>query len=81
MKKYEYTPEIIKEIILGSGLTITKFCKNAGINRGDLNRVFRGVRKLSANNEQKIHEYAKVLGLDFIAKKSLLKRIVEFIKG
>lgn len=80
MKKYEYTRERVLEIVKASGLSNKRFCNTIGLNRGDFYRfVYRG-KELTEKNQQKIHAFAQSIGLDFIAKKSLLKRIVEFFR-
>ena len=80
MTKYEYTKETVQQIIDAAGISKKQFCRATKTNRGDFNRFMRGLKGLSELNESRIHEYSIEIGLDFIAKKPLLKRIVDFIK-
>ena len=77
MKKYEYTRQAVIDLVKASGLSNRRFCKAVGLNRGDFYRLVYRNKELSEKNQQKIHKYAQRRGMEFIAKKSLFKRIVE----
>lgn len=81
MTKYEYKQETVSEIMRACGLSNRRFCRVVGINRGDFYRFMYQKKELSEKNKQKVHAYAKSNGLDFLGKKSIWKRIVDFIKG
>ena len=81
MTKYEYNKKNIMKIKDAAGLSNRKFCRVVGINRGTFYRFMYCNVELSEKCKKKIHAYAKSIGLDFIAKKSIWKRIVDFIKG
>lgn len=76
-----FSQEQVKCIIEEMGLSNRKFCRETGVNRGDLSRFMRGLKPLSDSNNQKIYNFARKNGFYSEQKKSLLKRIVDFIKG
>ena len=80
MEKYTYTPKDIKKIREIMDLSNRKFCRETGVNKGDLSRFMRGLKPLSDLNVRKIYEYEKANGLLVENKKSFFKRIVDFIK-
>lgn len=80
MTKYNYSKDHVKNIIKTLGISETNFCKESGVNRGDLFRFFKGTRPLSELNSQRIYKYAMSKGFYSKEKKSLFKRIVDFIK-
>ena len=81
MTKYEYKQETVVEIMRANGLSNRRFCRLVGLNRGDFYRFMYQKKELSEKNKQKIHAYAQSIGLDILGKKSIWKRIVDFIKG
>lgn len=81
MTKYYYTKEHVQHIIDTLGLSNRKFCRETGVNRGDLSRFMRGLKGLSDLNSQKIYKFAKEHGFYQKKKKSIWQRIVDFIKG
>ena len=80
MKKYIYTPEEVKRIRDITGYSNRKFCRETGVNKGDLSRFMRGLKGLSDLNTKRIYEFEKTHGL-IVEKKSIWQRIVDFIKG
>lgn len=81
MNKYIYSQDHVKRIIKKMGLSNRRFCIETGLNRGDFSRFMRGLKELSDLNVRKIYEYEKANGLLVEKKKSIFKRIVDFIKG
>lgn len=81
MKKYIFTVGEVKKIMETYGLSNRQFSIETGVNRGDLSRFFRGLRKLSEQNAQKIYKFAKAKGFyDIKKKKTLLQKIFSFFK-
>lgn len=81
MTKYIYSQDHVKSIIKKMGLSNRRFCIETGVNRGDFSRFMRGLNELSERNSEKIYAYEKAKGLYSAKKKSIFKRIVDFIKG
>ena len=81
MTQYEYNKENIKKIIEAAGISNRKFCNEVGLSKGTFWRLMYRNVELSGKRQEKVHAYAKSMGLDFIAEKSIWKRIVDFIKG
>lgn len=78
MTKRKITREDVRSIIDILGISNREFCRNTGLNRGAFSKIMRGVSKVSDYNEKKILQYARTKGL---YKKSIIERIVDFIKG
>ena len=81
MSKYEYKQETVKRLMLIEGLSSRKFCKAVGLSNGTFWRFMYCRNELSDKNKKKIYAYAKHVGLEHLFKKSIWKRIVDFIKG
>lgn len=82
MTHHYYTISHVLKIMETYKLSSNEFCKKTGINRGDLYRFFRGQRRLSELNSEKIYKFAKAKGYYDMpkTKKSIWQKIVSFFK-